>query len=233
MLESNYSNGEYLAKNPSWHVEDSPWKANNVRKMIEKHQLQPASVCEIGCGFGEILKELQKVLPASVKFHGYEVSEDAFHVCQQKNNDKLQFSLGNLLEESNKDFYDMLLVMDVFEHVEDYFSFLKGCREKATYKLFHIPLDISMLSLLRRQTLLKTRKLFGHIQYFTKDTALATLEDTGYEIVDFCYTGSSIDLPVKSLKGKMAKVPRKLLFSLDQDLAAKTLGGYSLLVLAK
>jgi len=46
-------------------------------------------------------------------------------------------------------YFDSLLCIDVFEHVEDYIGFVKTLKSKATYKIFHIPLDISVLSVIR------------------------------------------------------------------------------------
>ena len=79
------------------------------------------------------------------------------------------------------------MAIDVFEHVEDYFGFLRKLREKAEYKIFHIPLDLSVQTVLRSSPIIKGRKSVGHIHYFTKETALETLKDTGYEIIDYFY----------------------------------------------
>jgi hypothetical protein len=121
----------------------------------------------------------------------------------------------------------------VFEHVEDYFSFLRKLRDKARYKIFHIPLDISVSSVLRSSPILGARKHVGHLHYFTKETALATLEDTGYEILDYFYTAGSIDLNIKMVKTFLARFPRQVLYTLNQDIAVRLMGGYSLLVLTK
>ena len=66
-----------------------------------------------------------------------------------------------------------------------------------------------------------------------KETAIATLVDSGYEIVDYFYTAGTLDLPSKTLKSKMAVLPRKLMFKVNEDIAVKILGGFSLLVLTK
>ena len=50
--------------------------------------------------------------------------------------------------------FDLLLMLDVFEHVEDYIGLLRAVRSKAKQKLFHIPLDLSVQSVLRRDGLL-------------------------------------------------------------------------------
>lgn len=124
------------------------------------------------------------------------------------------------------------MAIDVFEHVEDYFGFLRSLREKGTYKVFHIPLDLSVQMVLRSSPILRTRSLVGHLHYFTKETALATLKDTGFIIVDYFYTNAS-ELPNRGWKADLLKIPRKLGFLIDQDLTARIFGGFSLMVLAK
>src|SRR5256885_1898613 len=52
-------NGEYFRRNPTWHVEHSAWKAENVLKMLAGHQLEPRTVCDVGCGAGEVLRRLR------------------------------------------------------------------------------------------------------------------------------------------------------------------------------
>jgi hypothetical protein len=128
--------------------------------------------------------------------------------------------------------FDVAMAIDVFEHVEDYFDFLRRLRTKATYKVFHIPLDLSALSLLRREPS-RMRKGVGHIHYFDKDIALASLEDTGHEIIDWTYTSGRTELPNLGWKSRLMKGPRKAVYALNADLAVRAFGGYSLLVLAR
>ena len=125
------------------------------------------------------------------------------------------------------------MAIDVFEHVEDYFSFLRKLKTKAKYKIFHIPLDLSVSTVLRSSPIIKSRQVVGHIHYFTKETALETLKDTGYEIIDYFYTSGSLELPNLGQKTNLLKIPRKLAFLVNKDLAVRLLGGYSLMVLTK
>ncbi|OQW96718.1 MAG: methylase, partial [Desulfobacteraceae bacterium A6] len=53
------------------------------------------------------------------------------------------------------------------------------------------------------------------------------------EVIDYFYTAGSLELPNRGCKANLLKMPRKLLFSANNDLAVRILGGYSLLVLAK
>ncbi|MBX9896067.1 MAG: class I SAM-dependent methyltransferase [Nitrosomonas sp.] len=227
-----YDDGTYHENNPTWHEEDSPWKAKQIIKIIEKNRLNPQKICEVGCGAGEILNQLSLYFGTDKEFFGYEVSPQAYQLCLTKAKPNLTFQLSNLLSEDTE-FFDIVLAIDVFEHIEDYFTFLRKLKNKAQYKIFHIPLDLSVQSVLRCSPILKLRRSDGHIHYFTKETALETLNDTGYKVIDYFYTGNTIDLPNRGWKASLMKIPRKLAFSINNDLAVRVLGGYSLLVLAE
>ncbi|GCE22343.1 hypothetical protein [Dictyobacter kobayashii] len=44
-----YTNGEYLQKNPGWHIDAAQWKADSVLQMIKRNALSPHTICDIGC----------------------------------------------------------------------------------------------------------------------------------------------------------------------------------------
>ncbi|MDD5687659.1 MAG: class I SAM-dependent methyltransferase [Elusimicrobia bacterium] len=232
MTEEIYKKGDYLKNNPTWHIEDSPWKAGQIIKILEKNCIQPNTICEVGCGAGEILNQLYSQMPTNITFSGYEISPQAFELCQQRKKDRLQFLLKDIFQDNNA-FFDLILAIDVFEHIEDYFGFLRNLRKKGQYKIFHIPLNLSVQSVFRSFPIMRERQKVGHIHYFTKETALATLADTGYEILDYFYTACSIDLPATSFKSALARLPRKMMYKLNKDIAVRLLGGYSLMVLTK
>jgi len=227
-----YEDGTYLDKNPTWHEEDSPWKAEQIYRLLQKNALTPKSVCEIGCGAGGILELLADRLGEEVQFSGYEISSQAFGLCGPRERDNLHFYLRDLLETDAGPF-DVLLVIDVFEHVEDYFGFLRRVHPKGVHTVFHIPLDLSAQSVLFASTIMRDRAAVGHIHNYSKDTALAALTDTGYEIVDYFYTKNPIDWSHPGWEATVLELPRKACFLVNQDLAVRMFGGYSLWVLAK
>lgn len=221
---SEYLDGSYLAKNQTWHSEDSAWKASQIRQLLDRHRIEPRSVAEVGCGVGAILHHLAATMPLA-RFTGYEVSPQAFSLCRPS--DRVHFMLGEPREQ-----VDCLLCIDVFEHVEDYFGFLRGLRGKASVTVFHIPLDLTVLGLLRG-TMLRSRRDVGHLHYFTPETALATLTDCGFRVVDSCFTPAFRDRPGQTVKARLARLPRTLLYALSPRALALWLGGVSLLVLAE
>lgn len=224
-----YADGTYLEKNATWHVEDSPWKAAQICELLSRNHIAPATVCEIGCGAGEILRQLSDRYPAA-RFFGYEISPQAFDLCQARATARVQYRKANLLDEAVS--FDVALCIDVFEHVDDYIGFLRALRPKAEYKVFHIPLDVSVLSVLR-EGMIDARIRVGHLHYFTPTTALATLKDAGYSVVDSFFTTVFDYLPATTLREKLAKGLRKGLYALSPRLMVKLLGGCSLIVLAR
>ena len=228
--EERYTSGRYLHDHPAWHVEDSAWKAAHILKMLYRHQLQPTQICEVGCGAGEVLVQVQQAFPQA-RLQGWDISPQAIELACTRTNPHLHFSCGNYLH-SELAATDLLLVLDVFEHVENYFDFLRQLRGRAEYTIFHIPLDLSVQAVWRG-LLLRWREQVGHLHYFTRELALQTLRDTGYEIVDDFYTAYAIDRPAPSLKAQFARGPRRLAYALNPDWAARVLGGFCLLVLAR
>ena len=224
-----YLDGSYLELTETWHVEDSAWKAKNVAAMLERNRLTPASVCDVGCGAGEIIRQLSTQFTQS-RFVGYDVSPQAVDLARPREADNITFKQADILKEDVS--FDLLLAADVFEHVDDYMGFLRGLKPKATFKVFHIPLDISVMSILLG-SMITTRHLVGHLHYFTKETALATLRDCGYEIIDSFHTAAFMDLPGKTLKRRIAGIPRRFFFRISPAFTAQCLGGCSLMVLAR
>ncbi|WP_103223115.1 class I SAM-dependent methyltransferase [Roseibium marinum] len=230
-MQDIYLSEHYAELNPTWHEEDSPWKARQVRDIIDRNNLEISSFCEVGCGTGEILLNLTNSYP-DVQFTGYEIAPHAYQRAKEKETSQLTFKFGDALEEKNANF-DVVLIADVIEHVEDYIGFVKGMKGFGRYKIFHIPLDLSVQSVFRGWPISNLRKNVGHIHYFFKDSALDALRDCGYSIIDFKYTASRLELPKQALSSRLMKLPRRLCFSVFPDWTVRVLGGYSLLVLAE
>jgi ubiquinone/menaquinone biosynthesis C-methylase UbiE len=226
-----YHDGEYLRKNPGWHVEDSAWKANQIIRILARNRIEPSRVCEVGCGAGETLRCLAEKLPDHIHYRGFDISHDAVTLARSRAGDRVSFELGDPPESEQTDF-DLVLIIDVVEHVDDYIGFLRKARRFGSHKVLHFPLDLSVQSVLRSAPILEMRNRVGHLHYFTKDTVVATLEYAGHRVVDWAYTAGAIHRP-KSWRARLASLPRRMAFALAPDLAVRTLGGYSLIVLTR
>jgi SAM-dependent methyltransferase len=247
MAAEIYINGDYLSKNPLWHADESPWKVQEILRMFKRNHLNPRTICEVGCGAGENLHLLQKNLDPDCVFQGYEISPQAFAMCKPKENERLHFHLADVTQERDA-FFDLILVMDVIEHLEDYRTFLRNIHPKSRYKIIQLPLDLSVRSLLLGQVN-EFRQQYGHLHYFTKELALQTLDGLGYKVLDYFYTAEptekwlqnwknlSLPLKCKKLLGSILRttlrLPGKLSFMINEDLAERIWGQWRLLILVE
>ena len=247
VVEHFYTSDEYIKNNPDWHVDAAPWKANSVLEMMQRNHLAPTTVGEVGCGAGEILKILQQHLSDECGFFGYDIAPQAIELAKTRENEKLHFKLADFEQERNASF-DLLLIIDVLEHFEDCFHFLRTIKTRAEYKLFQIPLDIFVLSVLRNE-LLDFRHATGHLHFYTKDLILEVLQASGYRILDVSYTLPPLEAtPWKSIRNnprklvikllKMAKrglqrLPGNIVYAFNKDLAVRIFGGWRLMVLTQ
>ena len=215
---------------PMWHTEDSEWKAGHISSLLGANAIQPRRIVEIGCGAGQILAELSKRL-RSVEFAvGYDIAPKAIELAKAQASPRVTFRVGVGFDTSER--FDVVLAMDVLEHVENCFEFLRRLRALGSYKVLHIPLDLSVQVLLRPKRLQEVRAEVGHVHFFTKETAMDLLDDVGYRIIDWRYTSGATELPARTFRTRLAAIPRRILYAMSHDMAARLLGGCSLLILA-
>lgn len=226
-----YNDNTYLKNNPDWHEKDAAFKADHIFKLLEKNPIQFETVAEIGCGSGEILVQLEQKWNNDLLFFGYDISKDAIEIAKRKENQKIKFEMHDIAQKEYHCFYDLLLVIDVIEHIENYFAFLEGITSKSRYTIFHIPLDMSAWTLFREQQLIESKKRVGHIHLFTEDFIKSILSDYGFIMIDQLYTPPIYE--ASSCKQKVIKIMRKLLFKINKKFCTKMLGGYSILLLTQ
>ena len=231
IINSRYESSDYLDANPSWDIEDSPWKAEHVINIMQGHALQPSKICEVGCGAGGVLAALRNNFP-NARLTGYDIAPAAEKFWAKLKDKNIDFFVGNFFD-LNKDHHNVILLLDVLEHVPDPHQFLVGIKPHTDYAIIHFPLDLSAFSVLREQPLLYVRRKVGHIHYFTKGLALELLKECGFEVVDCQYTGAAFTAPQRSLKTKMFGWLRRLFYLLNKDIGVRLLGGETLMVLAK
>lgn len=231
MAKDIYNDQTYLKNNPTWHEEDAVFKAGKILQLLKRNNLSYKSITEIGCGSGAILEQLDRELPLVDSFKGYDISQDAINIAQKRASERIKFEKRDVLEEGDTSFSDLQLVIDVIEHLDNYFSFLSGIASKSKYTVFHIPLDMCLWTLFREQMLIESKQRVGHIHNFTEKFILSILTDYGFEIIDTQFTEPTYAL--KGIKQKTVGLLRKWTFRINKRLATKTFGGYSLLVLTK
>lgn len=230
--KERYISGKYLAHNPTWDEAVAPWKAEKIYRLLRQYQITPESVCEVGCGSGAILAELRHYWGPDCRLVGYDIAPSLVDFWHRYASQQLDFRLADFPVPGKSEFFEVLLIIDVLEHLENPFEFLRQALSQARWFVFHIPLDLHAQGAIRTSTLLRAHHQTGHLHYWNKDLALTLLGECGLKVIHWEYTAGSVELPTASRARRLASWPRRWLYALAPDLAVRLLGGYSLLALA-
>ena len=230
---------EYYKKNPSYHVEDAGFKWNNFKNSILKSEInlsQVRNIGEIGCGSGQILSLAKKSgLFKETEYVGYDTNLDAIILAKSLDG-SIKYLNEDLVNKNLEKKFDILIVSDVFEHVDDYYSFLQALRKKAKYLIFNIPLQMNLTSLLRRKNVFEiSYNQVGHLHFFSSKTAKLALEKNGYSILYTTYARNRFFELKKqfTIKKFLIAIPEFLLGLINEDLSCDVFGGYSLVAITK
>jgi SAM-dependent methyltransferase len=226
-----YTEGDYAQQNPDWDSADSPWKAQQVLGLLARHGLSPASVVEVGCGAGGVLSALRSRWPQA-DMEGFDIAPGLPALWAQRQAEGIRFTLGDYLT-IERPAPDLTLVLDVLEHLGDPFAFLAALRERAGFTVFHIPLDLSAISVVHERPLLHVRHKVGHLHYFTRGLALAMLDECGWDVLEECYTHAALTAPNKGAATRLAGLLRTATRALFGHTGVRLLGGETLLILAR
>ena len=238
-MEDFYTDGTYFQNNPTWDAEDAEWKFNKMLPMLKDFLSSKSSlrICEVGCGGGKLLSLLAQAYPQH-QFVGWDLAQDAAKFWNYNTNN-LSFHAGDIFKstskdrEDQKDQFDLVLLIDVVEHVENPHQFLENVQTISKNLFFHMPLDLSAMSVLFDYKLIYVRKQVGHIHYFTKGIFLELLRETKLKEVKVAFSNSWKDSPKKNIFTKVLNVFRYILNFFSPDLNARLLGANTLLVLSK
>ena len=237
-----YTSSKYIEKNPDYHEADAPHKWKNFAKCIKKGSEKNKniklssinSICEIGCGTGGILNQLQNsnLLKNIEKIEGWDINPSAIDLAKLKY-PEISFINRDLFETNN--YYDLMICADVFEHVENSYNFLRELNKKSEYFLFNIPLELSLLTMLQgTKVFKKSYNSVGHIHFYSYTTANLMLELTGYEIIyqRFAKNRTKNLFPRPTMKKILTAIPQFIIETINPYLSSVIMGDH-LVVFAK
>ena len=166
------------SKNPGWHENDAAWKAAQVLSLLGDRNFRPKSIVDIGCGTGGVLEVIAGALNGT-RLVGYDLSAQAIGMVERS--DRVELRARDSARRSRT--LRPAAQPRRLRACRGLLGFLRSLRPIADWFMFHIPLDTSAQSVVRERPLLAVRSSVGHLHYFTRGTALATLETAGFEIV--------------------------------------------------
>lgn len=206
-------------------------KARQILGLLGDFRIAPGTICEIGCGAGELLLGLHAQLPETVTLHGYETSSRACSQWRGRLRPRLYFHLQDMLEEEGIRF-DMVLALNSLRQAGDVRQFLARLHGRGRHVVLQIPLESSLRALLRRR-LKPGAAPPDRPPAWSRAGALALIREAGFRVLDTRYSETGPG-PGRSgfIASRLRRVVR-LAHALYPDLSVRLFGGYSLLVLAR
>jgi SAM-dependent methyltransferase len=199
MDDNIYTSGEYLQNNPTLDVEDTPWKLEKILPALDNFVkdsiVKDITLLDVGGGAGLILKGVSDYLRErniNVKKYSLDLSKEMLQIQKENNPDMITLLEGGIEKTSFRDKgIDLVLMVDVLEHVSDPVAALKELNRISKYVIFKVPLEdnlyYNMLNFIKRGGLRRyIINKVGHINSYN----FAKLRDEiiGYTGQILCYS---------------------------------------------
>ena len=169
-----YLTGNYELTHPDWHAGDAFLKAADIKEPVQsvidelsaQGGLREFRIADVGAGVGLVLKELKAQLTISPEVRwsptAYEISPHAAKLARDLNP---ELPLIQRALKPNEASYDVALLVDVLEHVENPWELLRTVRSNAQYLVVRQPL-LGNFSRFRHNNYKLQRDQWGHISLF-------------------------------------------------------------------
>jgi len=229
--DDRYRSGRYAAANPDWHEEDAAHKAQAVASLVRWAGLRPRTVVDVGCGTGGVLAALRTELGPELPdttWEGFDLAPEPIRRAKKREAQRLSFVEGDFLDSERS--VDLVLCLDVVEHLADEEAFLRSLRNRAQQFVFRLPLDLSVLDVVRPRRMLGFRHAYGHRHFWTRELAMDLLVGCGFTIHHERY--DRVPPVSASRRHRVVDGVRRGLVAALPHGAVRWLGGFSWLVLA-
>lgn len=187
-ITERYSSDSYIDQNPDLHEADSDWKIKKLIPYIDtcvaKISSPEISILDVGGGAGVILAKLSDYIEQTHNKTSTKYCLDlspGMLAVQKKNNPKATIIQKDITTSGLKDKQiDILLMIDVLEHVEDPIAVLKEIKRITNFAIFKVPLEDSwyyktMAVLTRGKHRQRIIDHIGHINIYSKHSLEAQL----------------------------------------------------------
>lgn len=232
--KSIYDDGTYSDNNPGFNDRESIRKSNSLLNLLKNSPVNLSninSVLDYGCGGGGLIANLCSNLSNVSKAKGIDLNKDAieFALSENRGSSILEFETGALKQ--IKDHYDLITVVHVLEHIQNWDEFLSSIKNKAEYIYIAVPIEASVWMTFRKGVLLNQYKKYGHIHFINEPYLINYLEEAGLDIISTGYSDEF--LAFDGLMSNIMKLPRLAIGLFSKKIACNVVGGYCFQVLCK
>jgi SAM-dependent methyltransferase len=161
-----------------WRAIGARSKAAHVRTLLERADLQPATLVEIGCGDGSLLAELS----ALAVVDGFELSANAAGFARQRGVARRVDAFDGEHVPAADDEYDVAVLSHVLEHVPDPLPLLKEASRVAPRVIVEVPLEDNRSA--RRPDKRRLAEAAGHLHAWNRSDVRRLVSEAGMTVRD-------------------------------------------------
>ena len=163
------------------------WAHDNRRKLLK--------VLDFGCGYGGFLKTLQERMGDGIEIHGIEVDSEVCAKASAQLDGALVYCVDLKIDTGMvpRDYFDVITMLDVIEHLDDprlYLQRLAECANDTAFLLLSTP-NIESLNARLYGDNWVLHGAPGHMYYFGPRSIRIILQQSGWKLVKL-YTERTI-----------------------------------------
>lgn len=176
---------------PFSHIDRSDNKISQIKRVLPS-DFRAVSLLDVGCNAAVVTSGVAEHVGARI-VHGIDPSDLAV-IAARKNLAK--FEQSSVFQVDFGQFetryvYDLLMFIDVLEHLEDPVGTLRRASEITSYSIVRVPLEGSIINRFSRGFLGRNfykimERRYGHIQHFNPDSIRQTIYDGGFDVIRNC-----------------------------------------------
>ncbi|MDC3408807.1 class I SAM-dependent methyltransferase [Burkholderiales bacterium] len=194
--ENIYEDGTYVKKNPTLHAEDAHFKFGFIQNLLQKCEFGGATVrvLDVGGGAGVLGRLVCDYLVSE----GYEVICDAYDLseemlAEQIANNAYICSATSDFSKIKRYSYDLVLLVDVIEHVHENAKLAKELNNIGKYFLYNVPIERNLFDWLRNIYMrdsyyISQRESLGHINFYSYAESKNFIR-THHYLIDYIFAG--------------------------------------------
>ena len=138
-------------------------------------------VLDIGCGNGSLAKDVAKYAKSVT---GIDIDEKLIAKAKRKNPaPNLEYKVGDVTHDLSNEKFDVIIMSNVLEHIDERVQFLKSIKPLANKFLFRVPMiDREWVTLYKKELGLDYRLDTTHFTEYTFAQFKSEFEQAGYRI---------------------------------------------------
>ncbi len=174
-----------VKRHSEWLDRGAQGKTKSVLYLLNRNQVSPTSILELGCGTGSILRNLEK-RKIGAELFGIDFSSDAIQYLKSMSN-TIHCAVGDITDSINefgRRSYDVILISHTLEHLERPIELLESIKQlNFNFLICEVPLEDLFFGKLKAVINDRTKNSAGHVQFFSRRSFRTLAEKTNYVIL--------------------------------------------------